>query len=448
MQTVKKTFCMLFVLQLVLCFCFTAYASDIGDWETKWDSATANASVVSLSPGTDETQMRFCFLAPLGSKPAFRCGTCETLTNADACTVQTLPTITGQLRCSVTADGLRSGTTYYYSACINGIWSETYSFHTSGETLTALFVTDSQIGRSGNWRKKDVLLHDTAGWDTTLSAATAAFPDISLCLSAGDQTEIGFSEKQYRLFLAPETMRSMPTATTIGNHEFYFPYLYLHFAHPNRFSGSIVHSLGDEPYFFTQKNVLFIVLDSNNPIAWDHAAVLDRAVRAYPDKQWRVVMMHHSLYSCEDSLQDGPSLRKKLSPLLQKYGVDLVLSGHAHKYSRSYPLWDDAVSASGITYLEGGCCSGCNCKASPEVLPAYSAAGYGKKNPVYSVLRFGEDCIGIQSFAVEDGASVRIDEGAVTSRTDSRESAQMMPVVRVLQGALSVFGRVVSLWFR
>ena len=149
-----------------------------------------------------------------------------------------------------------------------------YSFRTAGDSLTALFVSDAQLGRSGNWRDKDVLLHDTAGWDTALSQAVSLYPDISLCLSAGDQAEIGFSEQQFRLFLAPETLRSVPIAPVIGNHEFYFPLLFLHFNLPNRFGGSVLHSLSDEPYYFVRGNVLFIQLDSNDPLTMDHARVM------------------------------------------------------------------------------------------------------------------------------------------------------------------------------
>ena len=444
----NRVFCAFVALAVLFCSAFSSSASSVEDWEEKWDAAVSNGSVVSLSPGSDETQIRFRFLAPLGSKPEFRCADHENLTDADALNVQRTPTVTGKLCCTVSADGLKPDTTYYYAYKTGDAWSAAYAFHTPGTALTALFVSDSQIGRSGNWRDKAVLLHDVAGWDTTLCEAAGTFPEISLCLSAGDQAEIGFSEKQFRLFLAPDVMRGLPIATTVGNHEFYYPCLNLHFAHPNRYGGSILHSIGDEPYYFAQKNALFIVLDTNDPIAWDHEAVIERAVQSYPDTKWRVVMMHHSLYSCEDSFDDGPNLRGRLTSVLQKYGVDLVLSGHTHRYSRSFPLWDNEIAQSGVTYLEGGCCSGCNCKPSPETLPSYSAAGYPKTNPVYSVLRFGEDEITVQAFAVEDGESVEIDSAAVLPCPNNDEDAHSSQIVRILHGALSLFGRAVSVLFR
>lgn len=419
----------------------SVFASSIEDWMQNWDAAVSDNSVISVSPGADSTQLHFAWLEKIGADTAFRFGTSQTLTDADWLSVRESLTVTGQKRCSVTAANLRADTQYYYAYYRNGAWSETYSVRTPGDTLTTLFVADAQLGRSGDWHKKEVLLHDVAGWDTTLNEAIRNHPDITLCLSAGDQAEIGFSEQQFRLFLAPQALHALPIATTIGNHEFYFPYLNLHFAHPNRFGGSAIHSLGDEPYYFEKGNVLFVVLDSNNPFSLDQQAVLEKAVGAYPDTRWRVVMMHHSLYSCEDTPDNGPTyLRKVFTPLFKKYGIDLVLSGHTHRYSRSKPV-------DGITYLEGGCCSGCNCKASPEVLPIYSAAGYPQNNPVYSVLRFDENEISIDSFAVCEGESILMDKGTVTGSIHSGELPKMSMPARILQTILSLFGRAVSLLF-
>lgn len=431
----------MFAAAVMLSLSVSVFASSIEDWMQKWDAAVSDNSVISVSPGENSTQLHFAWLEKIGADTAFRFGTSQTLTDADWLSVRESLTVTGHKRCSVTAANLRADTQYYYAYYRNGAWSETYSVRTPGDTLTTLFVTDAQLGRSGDWHKKEVLLHDVAGWDTTLNEAIRNHPDITLCLSAGDQAEIGFSAQQYRLFLAPQVLRTIPIATTIGNHEFYFPYLNLHFAHPNRFGSSAIHSLGDEPYYFEKGNVLFVVLDSNNPFSLDQQAVLEKAVGAYPDTRWRVVMMHHSLYSCEDTPDNGPTyLRKVFTPLFKKYGIDLVLSGHTHRYSRSKPV-------DGITYLEGGCCSGCNCKASPEVLPIYSAAGYPQNNPVYSVLRFDVKEISIDSFAVCEGESVLMDKGTVTGGIHSGELPKMSMSARILQTILSLFGRAVSLLF-
>ena len=440
-----------FVLVLALltsCACVAVFASTAEDWDRRWDDAVKDETVIAMSPGADDGEMRFSWLSGVKSGNRFRFGTSPEIDEMRDAAVSEKRTLTRQIVCRVAVDGLTPDTDYYYAYTKDGVWSEVYAFRTQGEQLTALFVSDAQIGRSGDWRDRSVLLHDTAGWDTTLSQATSLYPDISLCLSAGDQTEKGFSEQQYRLFLAPDALRSMPIATTVGNHEFYFPYLFYHFNLPNRFGGSIVHSLSDEPYYFTKSNVLFIVLDSNDLLAIDHERVLDEAIRAYPDAKWQVVMMHHSLYSCEDSDAKGPLLRRTLAPIFQKYGVDLVLSGHTHRYSRSLPICDGKFADSGVTYLEGGCSSACNSKACPDSTPSYTAAGYKKGNvPVYTLLQFTDDAIRVRAYAVEDGESVEMDRAEVLP--NPQETPKSMSVVmRFLQTALSGFGRAISLLFR
>jgi 3',5'-cyclic AMP phosphodiesterase CpdA len=65
--------------------------------------------------------------------------------------------------------------------------------------------------------------------------------------------------------------------------------------------------------------------------------------------QWRIVMLHHPLYS---SGRHGSTIgaRTRLEPILARHHVDLVLAGHDHHYERTHPQ-------DGITYLVsgGGC---------------------------------------------------------------------------------------------
>jgi 3',5'-cyclic AMP phosphodiesterase CpdA len=65
--------------------------------------------------------------------------------------------------------------------------------------------------------------------------------------------------------------------------------------------------------------------------------------------QWRIVALHHPLYS---SGEHGSSVgaRARLEPILTRHRVDLVLAGHDHHYERTHPQ-------DGITYVVsgGGC---------------------------------------------------------------------------------------------
>ncbi len=434
MKALKRLTALTLSAAIFLSMCVSVYASPISDWTEKWDAVVADASVVSLAPGADNGEMRLCWLSPLNEKQTFIYGENADLSDGEQADISHVPTLTAQFSNRVSLKGLSENTVYYYK--VND--GEIYSFKTgASDSLTALFISDVQIGRSGDYKLDEVLIHDTAGWDTALKLATSQNPAVSLILSSGDQAEIGASEKQYRAFLAPDTLRSIPVATTVGNHDFYFPYLTWHFNNPNRWNGAVMQLFSDKGYYFTNGGTLFIVIDSNDPLTADHEALIEKAVNAYPDARWRVVMMHHSIYSCESG-EETPAIRKRLAPVFDKYNIDLVLSGHSHKYSRSYPIYNfETAETGGTVYLESGCTSGSNPKASPETLPAYSQAGYPVAEPVYSVLKFTNNEITIETYAVRGEESVLVDSGSVVLNTRDDSGAYMDGAATTVYKAIS-----------
>jgi hypothetical protein len=59
-------------------------------------------------------------------------------------------------------------------------------------------------------------------------------------------------------------------------------------------------------------------------------------------KKWKVVFWHQCPYSGQNNFTDGfvqifcIATRKHFNPIIEKYGVDLVLTGHDHNFQRSY----------------------------------------------------------------------------------------------------------------
>ena len=102
---------------------------------------------------------------------------------------------------------------------------------------------------------------------------------------------------------------------------------------------------GERYYTFAKRNVRFFILDSNwldrVQIAW-----LEQALRSSTD-DWKICVFHHPLYS--DGVRHGPSLELRviLEPILIRYGVNVVFSGHDHIYERLHPQ-------KGITYFVAG----------------------------------------------------------------------------------------------
>ena len=63
------------------------------------------------------------------------------------------------------------------------------------------------------------------------------------------------------------------------------------------------------------------------------------------DKKWKILVIHRGLYMVNHS---SKRIRRYFSDILEKIGVNLVLNGHDHIYTR--------VTKDGITYITGGTC--------------------------------------------------------------------------------------------
>ncbi|MVM37462.1 metallophosphoesterase [Spirosoma sp. HMF3257] len=61
-------------------------------------------------------------------------------------------------------------------------------------------------------------------------------------------------------------------------------------------------------------------------------------------QKWKIVYQHFPPYSHgahnSDNDPDLIAIRQFINPILERYGVDLVMLGHSHNYERSYPLHD------------------------------------------------------------------------------------------------------------
>ena len=106
-------------------------------------------------------------------------------------------------------------------------------------------------------------------------------------------------------------------------------------------------------YATTNGPVDFFYLDSSAPGLFgpESSAQLDwfDAALASSANQWKVVCLHHPPYS--SGLNGStPGAADKLSPILARHAVDLVLAGHDHHYERTVPI-------DGTTYVVsgGGC---------------------------------------------------------------------------------------------
>lgn len=100
---------------------------------------------------------------------------------------------------------------------------------------------------------------------------------------------------------------------------------------------------GSEKYYsYDWSNIHFIALDSygayNDPDSPMFKWLKDDLRRN--GKRWTIAYWHHPPYSMgthnSDIEIEMVNMRNNIVPLLEKYGVDMVLTGHSHTYERSY----------------------------------------------------------------------------------------------------------------
>jgi hypothetical protein len=244
-----------------------------------------------------------------------------------------------------TIDSLKKNTAYSYRVGSEGNWSPTYSFRTQDfkGDFDFLFFGDPQIGSSGNTAK------DGAGWSDTLNVSLAANPKAELLVSGGDQVESANTETQWNAFLASDKLRQYPWAATIGNHDVGGKAYEQHFWTPNTdrsapfYNGDAAARSGGD-YWYMYKGVLFIDLNSNAYANGADAAhigyVTDVVNKHGAEAKYTVLVYHHSIYSPADHANDGDNQQRRqdFPTAFSRLGVDLVLQGHDHSYSRSYVI--------------------------------------------------------------------------------------------------------------
>jgi hypothetical protein len=249
-------------------------------------------------------------------------------------------------------NGLSAATQYYYT-----VENQTYVleatannyFVTAPVTETVAPVRIWAIGDFGNGSTSQAAVRDAY-----MNYTGATYTNLWLWL--GDNAyENGLeTEWQTNVFnMYPNQFKNMPLYPSIGNHDYAnigyqsssamgtnFPYFRIVSVPTAAEAGGIAS--GTEKYYsFNYANIHFICLDTygalNNPGSpmynWLVADLVDNRQR------WVVVYFHHPPYTqgSHDSNTESAliNVRQNLVPVLEDYGVDLVLSGHSHANERT-----------------------------------------------------------------------------------------------------------------
>lgn len=243
--------------------------------------------------------------------------------------------------CSAQITGLEANTEYSYRVGNNGIgWTETYTL-TTGDfedtSFSFLFVGDPQVGVNGP-------IYDGDNWNITLDKAQNWFgEDVEFLMSAGDQVNDNTQQSHFDAFASPEWLRSLPLITTVGNHDNGPSYSkYFTYTDVDQDTLSNAGEYGGD-YWVEYDGVLIVNLNTNRSSVATHKAFLEKAIaeytEAYGDPVWKIVTFHHSFYSAADGrAEERVDQRTSYSSVFSELGIDAVLMGHDHIYTRAYMI--------------------------------------------------------------------------------------------------------------
>lgn len=329
------------------------------NWSKEWENIKSNPTQMSLTPGKDFTQLNFAWYSKItDTKPSLKFGKKIDLSDAKEVNVTHENAVNGYISNKATITNLEEKTTYYYSYQVNGKWSESTKYTTqSTKEFTILYMGDPQIGSSsgnvatgaqGEQGQDNATRNDSFNWNNTINTALKTNPNISFMISAGDQIQsrdkknasktYDKNEIEYSGYLSPKALKSLPVATTIGNHDAPSGNYSFHFNNPNASDLGKTEAGGD--YYFSYGNALFITLNTNNYNVAEHKSVIEKAISENKNSKWRIVTLHQDIYGSGEHSNEPEviNLRYSIVPILEDNDIDVVLTGHDHTYSRSLML--------------------------------------------------------------------------------------------------------------
>lgn len=179
-------------------------------------------------------------------------------------------------------------------------------------------------------------------WSRTIRQAYRSAPDASFLLYAGDLVNRGYSDEEWGDFYTAGDFihRMIPSIMTPGNHEYEYPMLSplwrTHFTLPEN-GPEGYKELEGACYYIDYPAVRVISLDgttseNDRKLRKVQAKWLESVLQE-TKKKWIILTLHQPFYSTKAS-RDNPQIRRAFKPLVEKYGVDMVLQGHDHAYGR------------------------------------------------------------------------------------------------------------------
>jgi len=292
----------------------------------------------------------------------------------------------------VEATDLVPGTRYTYrvgNGEKNG-WSQPAEFETEAKEIkefTFINVTDSQ----------GITDDDFKIWGDTLGKAFETFPDAKFIVHNGDLTEYPEDEGAWYSFFqhARTWLGSYPLMPVTGNHDEIdgkADHFLSHFDLPENGEKS---SNPGTSYSFDYGPVHFVFLNTESKVKKQTEWL--RADLASTNQPWIIVALHQGPYGGKQK----NSIVENWVPLFDEFGVDLVLQGHNHEYSRSYPLKGNQIveEGEGTVYVVTNASGSKLNKKKNDLF--YHRVHLQNGKPMFAGIRIQENTLSYEAYDIE-----------------------------------------------
>lgn len=326
---------------------------------------------------------------------------------------------------SATIENLQPGTTYDYKVGDGNTWSDKSTFRTEENSYIEtkfLIFGDSQSGNAD--------VPNYAPWNKTVQNAFDRNRDADFMMNLGDLVEKGQDYRHWNNWFdaAKGVIDKIPEMPVQGNHETYNasgwdstnPKYFV-----NQFKVPIngPDGLKGQVYSYDYGNVHFVALDSqedeeapgNDDFLKKQADWLDNDLSNNKQK-WTVVMFHKTPYYNKAS-RANVALKNIFSPVIEKHHVDVVLNGHDHAISRTFPIKDGKYysdySDGTVYYVTGR--SGAKYYGDlsakvwdafffdPQDMPCYEVADV--KDNVFTIKAYKQDGTLVDTFTIDKNSN-------------------------------------------
>lgn len=208
----------------------------------------------------------------------------------------------------------------YYSIKANGVWNPVKTFKTSVDTASSKFsfVTGGDQQTSG------------PAWEKMSNLAAAENADFYIMV--GDIVDNSTYPSWWKLYYdtGAKYLESTLNYYTHGNH------VYFGGESDKTTLNQLVLPGNEKWYSFKQGNTLFVCLLSEDELTTQWPYIRD--VLANTDATWIVVYFHRPFFTSSGHAGEMDSMIPYWWKAFDDYGVNVVINGHVHTYTRSKPI--------------------------------------------------------------------------------------------------------------